>query len=266
MTRSSWCASSGSALIVGGITPSRSAVAAVAKSNAAPPEYSRPVMVFGAVTGTPQGPNKSPMAAASTRSSSGTAAASANTTSMSAGARPASSSATSMARGRPGGRLLPGRGPVVAPCPATSAYTAASRRAATSASSNTSNAPPSPGTWPRAQASNGRYARAGSSAALSRPPATCAHPPPRADGSVHAAGDHQLGAAPDAPPRLRHRVEPACLVGNYHSAGATQAVADGDLTSVDRVEPGERLVRAHVMRPARRQVLQLPLPELEPAR
>nr|AXE72926.1 beta-ketoacyl synthase [uncultured bacterium] len=266
MTRSSWCASSGSALIVGGTTPSRSAVAAVAKSNAAPPEYSRPVMVFGAVTGTPQGPNKSPMAAASTRSSSGTAAASANTTSMSAGARPASSSATSMARGRPGGRLLPGRGSVVAPCPATSAYTAASRRAATSASSNTSNAPPSPGTWPPG-AGIERQVRTRRVIGSAQPTARdLGHPPPRADGSVHAAGDHQLGAAPDAPPRLRHRVEPACLVGNYHSAGATQAVADGDLTSVDRVEPGERLVRAHVMRPARRQVLQLPLPELEPAR
>src|ERR1035438_3798397 len=67
----------GDVFIVGGISPCRIESSAVTRSSDAAPEHSRPVIVLGAVTGTPRGPNTALMAVASERSSSGIAAASA---------------------------------------------------------------------------------------------------------------------------------------------------------------------------------------------
>src|SRR5207248_2048043 len=95
---------------VGGMAPSLMDSAAAARSSGAPPEYSRPVIVFGAVTGTAPGPKTALIASASDRSSAGTPAASANTTSMSAGRRPASASASCTARRSAGPRPVAGAG------------------------------------------------------------------------------------------------------------------------------------------------------------
>src|SRR2546423_1072581 len=57
VTRSSRYPGSGVTFVVGGIRPSRMHSSAAARSSGAAPEYSRPVIVLGAVTGTPDGPN-----------------------------------------------------------------------------------------------------------------------------------------------------------------------------------------------------------------
>ncbi len=66
--------------------------------------------VFGAVTGTPPGPNSARSAAASSASACGTPEASAKTTSISSGRNPASARARSMVRRSTGGRSPPGAG------------------------------------------------------------------------------------------------------------------------------------------------------------
>ena len=81
--------------------------------------------------------------------------------------------------------------------PANSPYTRARRRLATSASSTMRIAPPSPGTWPRASASNGRYARRGSSLSLSRPLASWA---------THPHGQIDPSTAPDTISPLPRRI------------------------------------------------------------
>src|SRR5262249_18048219 len=85
-------------LTVGGGTPSRIGSNAAAVSRAPLPAESRPVIVFGAVTGPSRPPKTSLIASASARSRSGTPAASANTASTLSADTPARSSASRIAR------------------------------------------------------------------------------------------------------------------------------------------------------------------------
>src|SRR5690606_22939404 len=162
---------------VWGMTPSRRDSKAVATSSAAPPPYSRPVRVFGTVTGTPRGPNNSVMASASARSCSGTPMPSANNTSMSSVDRRARSRARRMVAASAGGRDEPGGGSKPAAYPRIRPYERACRAAACVARSASRIAPPSPGTNPEASTSNGRYAVAGSDAVERSPEESCATRP-----------------------------------------------------------------------------------------
>ncbi|CAM5264819.1 hypothetical protein STENM327S_07693 [Streptomyces tendae] len=90
-------------------------------------------------------------------------------------------------------------------------------------------------------------------------------PAPGAQGGVDAAGHDETGALADLPAGLGDRVEAAGLVADDAAAGALHAVADGDLAAVDGVEPGEGLVRGHVLATLAPQLAQLVLAELEAA-
>src|SRR5690606_26989144 len=87
-------------------------------------------------------------------------------------------------------------------------------------------------------------------------------PPPGAQGAVDTPGEHDTGAFADLPAGVGDRVCSPGLVGDEDSRGAAHLVADGDLTGVDRVEPGERLVGADVAGAFGPQVAEFPFTEL----
>ena len=188
------------------------------------------------------------------RSSSGTPAASAKTTSTSAGvdarvgqgqlgrpgARPGGAAAARRAgrrwrrsrrsRRRPGRRRAPGG----APRPRAIEHRAALAGHVAAGVGGRTAGRPRPG---RRRCSAGRW--------------PAGRPSPTGDSErVDAAGDHQprprCGSA-GGPGAMASR-PPACsLTSTPH--GPAHAVPDGDLAGVDRVEPGEGLVRADVLRP-----------------
>src|SRR5262249_37061590 len=107
---SRWWAAGRSTCTVAGTTRSRIDSSAATTSSGGPPAQSRPVIVFGTVTGTPYGPKTSAMAAASTSSSAGTAAAAGETTAMAGGGEPAAARAGRAAAGGPAGAPAAGGG------------------------------------------------------------------------------------------------------------------------------------------------------------
>ena len=224
------------------MTPSPMDSSAVARSSAAPPEYRRPVIVFGAVTGTPRGPNTrgdgvrlGPVELGYRRRRRRRP----RRRPRGVGRRrpvPCRSRAAGQAR-RPG----PGAGSKVAPYPAISPVyrpvaPAAGRVSILKYEYRAALA------W-HAAACLGieREVRAGGSARwLMRPPASCATQPHGHRRAVYRAADHHLPAARAyVAPGLCDRVKAAGLLGDEHAAWSAHAVADGDLAGVDRVEPGE---------------------------
>lgn len=91
-------------------------------------------------------------------------------------------------------------------------------------------------------------------------------PSPRADGAVHTPGEHEPCAPAYPPASLGDGVQAPCLVADHDTGGAAHPVTDGDLAGIDRVEPGERLIAAHMAAALAPQVLELTLPEFEAAR
>ena len=88
---------------------------------------------------------------------------------------------------------------------------------------------------------------------------------PRDPVTIRRPGDRQNGAGPDRPACLADRIQAAGLFGDDDTARSAHPVPDRDLAGVDRVEPGERLVDADVLRTLRPQFVDLGMGELEPA-
>ncbi|GAA4945360.1 hypothetical protein GCM10023238_09500 [Streptomyces heliomycini] len=96
--------------------------------------------------------------------------------------------------------------------------------------------------------------------------AELAHHRVRGQRRLRGAHDHDVGAAPHGPARVREGVQTARLVARHHPARPLEAAADGDLAGARGVEPGDGLVGADELGALPPQFLQLALAELAAAR
>ncbi len=87
----------------------------------------------------------------------------------------------------------------------------------------------------------------------------------RAQGAVHAAGDHQLRTGADLASGVGEGVQAPGLLADENAGRPVHAVPDGDLAGVDGVEPGEGHVGADLLGGLAPQVLQFALAEAEAA-